>query len=534
MKTVLRKERIQLLQSRAFDLLILGGGATGAATALDASRRGYSVALIDKQDFSQGTSSRSTKLIHGGVRYLAQFHFKLIHEALTERKTLLQNAPHLVHPLPFVLPTYSFYEKPYFSIGMTMYDLLAGTKSLPAHKRISKTKALELFPSLKKENLKGGILYYDAGFNDSRLNIATIRGAESYGAMVCNRIEVVSFLKTNGKITGIIGKDILTQKKFTINARAVANTTGVWIDEIRKLDDPNADSVLQPSQGIHLVFDPKDLPCQSALIIPKTSDGRVVFLIPWEGKVLLGTTDTAIQKISQEPMPEDREIDFLLETGNSVLDHKLTKSMIKSVFSGLRPLIGGGNSKSTKSISREEAILESESGLITMSGGKWSTFRKMGEDLTDRIQKKFDLAEVECTSKQHVYVGGENYDPQKTSEKIISTYKVSKDIGIRLSSSYGTEVFDILGKSPKELKNGIFKEEILHFINKEYANSTLDILARRLRILFLDLDLSLKLLQPIHEILANQLKWNQKEKEKDKKEALGLLNELQSHLSGRS
>jgi len=334
-----REALVKKLESTDFDLLVLGGGATGAGTALDASQRGLRVALLEKQDFSQGTSSRSTKLIHGGVRYLAQFHFKLIREALSERKHLLENAPHLVSPLPFVLPTYSWYEKPYFSLGMTLYDFLAGRKNLPWHRRISKAQALEFFPGLKKRGLKGGILYYDAQFNDARLNLMTVLAAENQGACVANRMEVLGFEKTQGKITGAQVRDFLTGKDFPIRAKVVANTTGVWIDSIRQLDDPSCQPVLAPSQGIHLVFSQKTIPCSTAMIIPKTSDGRVVFIIPWEGKVLLGTTDTPVNGIATEPMPLESEVAFLLETGNQVLDTPIHKHQIESIFSGLRPLI---------------------------------------------------------------------------------------------------------------------------------------------------------------------------------------------------
>lgn len=528
-----RKQIQKKLESTTYDILILGGGATGAGTALDASLRGYKVALLEKQDFSSGTSSRSTKLIHGGVRYLAQFHFKLIYEALSERKRLLLNAPHLVKPLQFVLPTYKWWEKPFFSIGLTMYDLLAGRSLVPGHERISKSVALDYFASLKSKDLKGGIAYYDAQFNDSRLNVSCVRSAKENGADVVSRIEVISFLKENNKITGVIAKDLITKKQFQIKARVVANTTGVWIDQIRLLDDPNTYSVLSPSQGIHLVFDKKKLPCRTAMIIPKTKDGRVVFVIPWEGKVLLGTTDTAIQKISEEPLPLKDEVEFLLQTGNENLDVTLTKEDVESVFSGLRPLISPSGNKDTKSISREEAILVSDSKLVTMSGGKWSTFRKMAEDLTDKLIEVGNLTpKKNCETATFAYPGADGYS-QHLPSKLQTLYNISFEVASRLSDSYGGEAPNILGKSPKEIKkgSGYFVEEIKHFVKKEFAMSATDVLARRWRILFLNLNLAESLITPVNNALAKELGWNAQEKTASAKEIQNLIKSLRGTIS---
>ncbi|TGM54400.1 glycerol-3-phosphate dehydrogenase/oxidase [Leptospira biflexa] len=521
-----RKQTLKQLESTQYDILILGGGATGSGTALDASLRGYKVALLEKADFSQGTSSRSTKLIHGGVRYLAQFHFKLIYEALSERKRLLINAPHLVKPLQFVLPTYVWWEKPFYSIGLTMYDLLAGKSIVPGHERISKATALDYFASLKKQKLKGGISYYDAQFNDARLNVTTVRAAKENGADVVSRIEVTNFLKdANGKIIGVTAKDAITKKVVSIKAKVVANTTGVWIDSLRKLDDPKAENVLAPSQGIHLVFDKEKLPCRTAMIIPKTADGRVVFVIPWEGKVLLGTTDTPIQKIDDEPLPLQSEVEFLLKTGNEYLDTKLTKADIESVFSGLRPLISTGDKKDTKSISREEAILVSDSGLVTMSGGKWSTFRKMAEDLTDKLISVGNLtSKMKCFTASFAFPGADGYSKHLVA-KIQTMYDLPYETAVRLSDAYGGEVPLILGKKPKEIKkgSGYFAEEIKHFVKKEFALSLSDVMARRWRILFLDLNLAEALAMQTNNILAKELGWKETEKKSS-------LNELLKHI----
>ncbi|MBM9589519.1 glycerol-3-phosphate dehydrogenase/oxidase [Leptospira sp. 201903075] len=529
-----RKQTLKQLEATDYDVLVLGGGASGSGTALDAALRGYKVALLEKQDFSSGTSSRSTKLIHGGVRYLAQFHFKLIYEALSERKRLLQNAPHLVKPLQFVLPTYVWWEKPFFSIGLTMYDLLAGKSIVPGHERISKDTALDYFASLKKKNLKGGIAYYDAQFNDARLNVTAVRAAKENGADVLSRMEVISFLKdSKGKIIGVTAKDLITKKKINIKAKVVANTTGVWIDSLRKLDDPKAEPVLAPSQGIHLVFDKEKLPCRTAMIIPKTPDGRVVFVIPWEGKVLLGTTDTAIQKIDEEPLPLASEVEFLLKTGNEYLDTKLTKNDIESVFSGLRPLISTGGKKDTKSISREEAILVSDSGLVTMSGGKWSTFRKMAEDLTDKLISVGKLSsKMKCVTASFAFPGADGYSKHLVA-KIQTMYDLSYETAVRLVDAYGGEVSFILGKKPKELKkgSGYFLEEIKHFVKKEFALSVSDVLSRRLRVVFLDLKLAESLAVPVANALAKELGWKETEKKASLNELLGHIKDLKKTIA---
>ncbi|MCZ8155080.1 MAG: glycerol-3-phosphate dehydrogenase/oxidase [Leptospira sp.] len=531
----LSKERANTIKSLSetnYDILILGGGATGAGTALDASLRGYKVALLDKADISSGTSSRSTKLIHGGVRYLAQFHFKLIHEALTERKRLLKNAPHLVKPLPFLMPTYKWYEKPYFSIGLTMYDLLAGTSTVPGHERVSKQIALDLFPSVKKEKLKGGIKYYDAQFNDSRLNIATVRGAKEAGATILTRSKVIGFIKEGGRIVGVEALDLTTKKPFNVRAKVVANTTGVWIDEIRKLDDKNATSVLSPSQGIHLVFSKEKIPCKTAMIIPKTADGRVVFIIPWEGKVLMGTTDTPVQSIDDEPLPLGNEVDFLLKTGNDYLDAKLTKDDIESVFSGLRPLISLEGNKNTKAISREEAILVSDSGLVTMSGGKWSTYRKMGEDLTNRLIEESNLPDrSECMTYNYAFPGALGYT-KDLFRKLQSVYGFTDSTALRLADTFGGEAETILGKKPKEIKKGTgyFEEEVIHFVKKEFALSVCDVLARRFRTLFQDLDLASSLAEPVSKILAKELGWTETQKKASLKEFTTLVKSLKDSI----
>jgi glycerol-3-phosphate dehydrogenase len=527
-----REEYLQSIQSTEFDCLIIGGGATGSGAAHDAAMRGLKVALLEKNDFSSGTSSRSTKLIHGGVRYLSQFHFGLIREALSERRHLLTNAPHLVKPLKFVLPCYKLYEKPYYSIGLTLYDILAGDSGLPGHKAISKTSTIQEFASIKKEKLKGAITYYDSQFNDSRLNVLIARSAKKEGAHVLSRVEVLSFLKEKGKLVGAIVKDRFTGKEFTLKSKIIVNATGVHIDEIRKLDDPNAKDVLSPSQGIHLVFPKEKIPCVSAMIIPKTKDGRVVFVIPWEDYVVVGTTDTAIHKIEDEPLPLGNEIQFLLDTVNEYLDISLTKEDSTSVFAGLRPLISPDGNTNTKNISREEVILVSDSGLITMSGGKWSTYRKMAEDLIDKVIKEGNLkVEKKCSTRLYDFPGKKDYS-ENIYLNLIDTYKISTETAKRLRNYYGSEVYEILGDSPKELKKGLeyYEEEIKHFIQNEFALSITDVIARRLRIQFINLEIARSLIEPIANILARELKWTPTKKTEELHDAEKLVSSLEKHI----
>ncbi|MDX1957639.1 MAG: FAD-dependent oxidoreductase [Leptospiraceae bacterium] len=527
-ETVNRKVYLERLAKMDFDCLVVGGGATGAGAALDATLRGLHVALIEKNDFSSGTSSRSTKLIHGGVRYLPQLHFKLIKEALLERKRLLNNAPHLVKPLKFILPCYKFYEKPFYSIGLTIYDILAGDSGLPSHKLVSRDDAIREIPSIQSKDLKGGISYYDSQFNDSRLNVLLARSAAKEGAVVCSRVELVKIIKTHGKISGAELRDLLTNKVFTVKTKVLVNTTGVFIDEVRKLDDETAHPVLSPSQGIHLVFHKDKLKCKTAMIIPKTSDGRVVFVIPWEDHVVVGTTDTPIKEVSIEPLPKEGEVEFLLKTVNEYLNIQLVKSDVKSVFVGLRPLISPDGNTNTKSISREEVILVSDSGLITMSGGKWSTYRKMAEDLVNKIVLSGKLIpHSSCSTYNYSFPGKEDYS-ENLYLKIAQNYGLNNETARRLRNYYGGEVFTILKEKPVEILkgSGYFQEEVIHAIKNEFALTISDVLARRLRVLFLDLNLAKEMAKPVANILAKQLGWNTKTKALEEKNFLSLVDSL--------
>lgn len=379
-----REKNLQQLQdkTKVWDIAIIGGGASGLGVALDAISRGLSVVLFEKADFAKGTSSRSTKLVHGGVRYLAQGNVWLVREALKERGMLLKNAPHLCHTQSFLLPIYSHWDRLQYSIGLKLYDWLAGSLSLGESSFIPKAEALHRLPHLKPDGLKGAVIYYDGQFDDARLTLNIAQTAEEGGACILNYTKVSALIKdATGRLTGLQVKDTVSKKTIDIKANMVVNATGVFADKILQLDNPEAPKTIQPSQGIHLVVDASFLGGKDALMIPKTKDGRVLFAVPWQGKLLLGTTDTLREKAKLEPKALEKEIDFILDTASNYLNPAPQRADVRSIFAGLRPLARPKEGRTkTKEISRSHKIILSTSGLVTLTGGKWTTFRKMGED----------------------------------------------------------------------------------------------------------------------------------------------------------
>ncbi|MBL0154822.1 MAG: glycerol-3-phosphate dehydrogenase/oxidase [Chitinophagaceae bacterium] len=394
--------RQQFIQSLSvtpeWDICIIGGGATGLGTALDAASRGLKTVLFERSDFAKGTSSKSTKLVHGGVRYLQQGNIKLVKEALRERGLLLQNAPHLVRNQPFIVPNYKWWEKPFYGIGLKIYDKMAGNLGLGPSLFLSKKEVLEQAPTLDAKGLKGGILYHDGQFDDARMAISLAQKAAEYGASVLNYFPVTGFLKTKKKIAGVIVQDALTGKIFEVKSRCVINATGVFTDSLQRLDDKDHRDMIKPSQGIHLVVDKEFLPGEAAIMIPRTDDGRVLFAVPWHDKIVLGTTDTAVDTISDEPKARAEEIDFILQHTGRYLNRHPSINDVRSVFAGLRPLVKG-KSKKTAALSRDHLIHESDSGLISISGGKWTTYRKMAEDVTDFAIAQAKLEALPCSTK---------------------------------------------------------------------------------------------------------------------------------------
>ncbi len=516
-----RSELIHQVKSTdVWDIIIIGGGATGLGAAVEATTRGYKTLLLEQYDYTIGTSSRSTKLVHGGVRYLAQGNISLVLEALKERGLLLKNAPHLVTNKPFLIPSYKWWYKPFYTFGLTIYDLLSGRSRFGTSRPYSKEKTLEKIPTLKKLNLRGSILYHDGQFDDSRLGINLVQTIIENNGTALNYMKVTSFLKENNKIKGVVAKDDETGIVFEIKAKAVLNATGVFVDEIIQKDNPNAKNVIKPSQGVHIIIDRKFLQSDYALMIPKTRDGRVLFAVPWHNKVILGTTDVAKDEPVIEPKVTNEEVDFILETAGRYLEIKPTRADVKSVFAGLRPLAApkeNANGK-TKEISRRHKIITSKSGLVSIIGGKWTTYREMGEDAIDKLAILFNLTERKSVSEE-LHIHG---------------YKENVDFNNPLYF-YGSDIQEIekLIKNNPNLKKWISedlkinKAQVVWAVKSEYARNVEDFLSRRTRALLLDAKESIKMAPIVAEIMANELgrdkKWEIEQVKKFNELAKGYL-----------
>ena len=482
-----------------FDILVIGGGATGLGIAVDAASRGYKVALCEQHDFSKGTSSRSTKLVHGGVRYLAQGDVSLVVEALRERGRMRRNAPHLVRDMRFIIGAYRWWEKSFYTIGLTLYDVLAGRLGLGRSLPMGIESVKKELPGLKRKGLRGGIVYHDGQFDDSRLAITLMQTAHDHGALCLNYVRVESFLKSDeNHISGVKAKDMLTGETFDIQSKVVINATGVFVDEVMKLDNPKATKKVRPSQGVHIVVDSKFFEGDSALMVPKTMDGRVLFGVPWHGKVVLGTTDTPLESHSLEPKALDEEVDFILDQAGQYLDMKPTRDDVLSVFAGLRPLAAPTKSDSTKTkeISRSHKIYHSKSGLLTITGGKWTTYREMAEEIVDLAIKEGSLDSRKCVTKDMKLRGYlENVDRSNWD------YVYGTDIkGVQEIVSKNPEYSTLLDA------NYTFTEaHVIWAVREEMAQTVEDILARRVRALFLDARAAIKMAPRVAELVAKEL-----------------------------
>lgn len=481
-----------LREACPWDVLIIGGGASGLGAAVDAATRGYRTLLVEARDFASGTSMCSTKLIHGGVRYLRQGDVGMVRNALHERTYLLNNAAHLVHPLAFIIPAWHTVDRIMYAAGLTLYDLLSGGHALEASRSLNRQEVIAALPGLRRAGLRGGIRYWDGQFDDARLAITLMRTATDLGAICLNYLRVTRLLKCAERITGAVLRDTESGEEFEVSTRAIINATGVHADSLRRLDEPDAAPLLTPSQGIHLVVDADFLPGKQALMIPKTEDGRVMFAIPWQGKVLLGTTDTprpALQQLN-DPQPLAEEIDFLLRTAASVLTRPPTRADILSAFAGLRPLIHPNNDdeKNTAALSREHAILVSASGLITVAGGKWTTYRLMAEQVIDRASEVTGLPAAPCPTR---------------------TLKLHGSPCQPINDAYGTDapLLAALSGYDKLLHPNLpYTEAMVRFaIRHEAARTIEDVLARRTRALFLDAAAAEKTIERIAGIFAEEL-----------------------------
>ncbi len=493
-----REEMIRRIESESgpWDLVIVGGGATGLGVAIDGASRGYSTLLLEQSDFAKGTSSRSTKLVHGGVRYLQQGNVSLVLEALKERGLLRRNAPHLVHNLAFVVPNYDWWEGPFYGVGLKLYDLLAGKHGFGPSKNISLEKTLEYIPTIETQGLRGGVIYYDGQFDDSRLAINMAQTAAEQGATVVNYMGVDGLLKSEGFIRGVVARDNESGREYEIAARAVINATGVFADQVRRLDSADAPPMIAPSQGIHIVLDRDFLPGKGAIMVPHTQDGRVLFATPWHNRVVVGTTDTAVTETPLEPLPMAEELDFLLSHTAQYLTKDPKPEDVLSMFAGLRPLVSMGDDENTAAISRDHTIHISASGLVTITGGKWTTYRKMAEDTVDQAAVIAQLDERPCVTKD-LNIHGFHRNAGQFGDLAV----------------YGSDARAIRALARQEPAWGealhprltAIAGEVVWAVRHEMARTVEDFLARRTRALLLDARASIAAAPTVAAIMALEL-----------------------------
>ena len=487
----------QLAETTIWDIVVIGGGATGLGIAVDAASRGLKVLLVEKFDFAKGTSSKSTKLVHGGVRYLAQGDVKLVLGALRERGLIFKNAPHVSSAQSFVIPLYTTFDKLKYLAGLKLYDWMAGRLRIGRSELLSKKEVLEKLPTVRREGLKGGILYYDGQFDDARLAINLAQTAIQHGATVLNYMEASGFNKqNNGQINGVELVDTQTQQRHQVQSKVVINATGIFVDDILKIDSPAHQNLVRPSQGSHIVIDADFLGGADALMIPQTSDGRVLFGVPWHGKVLLGTTDLPIDQHEIEPRPMEKEIDFILATAKDYLHPAPTRKDIRSVYAGLRPLAAPKDgSESTKEISRDHKLIRSASGLITITGGKWTTYRKMAEDTVDLAIKSAGLPSAPCKT-QHLPIHG------STKEVYPAPWHLyGKDYeGIQTLLQEREE-----WREPLIEPHPYLKAEVVWACRHEMIEQVEDFLARRIRLLLLDAQAAINAAPTVAQIMASEL-----------------------------
>jgi glycerol-3-phosphate dehydrogenase len=486
-----------------FDVIVIGGGATGLGIAVDAASRGYRTLLLEAHDFAQGTSSRSTKLVHGGVRYLEQLNFSLVMEALRERGILYENAPHLVHNLGFVVPRYKWWQGPFYGLGLKLYDALAGKQNLTPSRALDREETLAAIPNVQQADLLGGVMYHDAQFDDARMAITLAQTAADHGAVLLNGMEVTGLLKSegdSGQTCGVVTQDRETGHEQRIRSRVVINATGIFSDAVRRLDDPEAPPMTAPSQGVHLVLDRSFQPGPNAIMVPHTDDGRVLFVIPWHQRILVGTTDTAMPRADLEPRALPEEVDFILRNAGRYLQKDPTRGDVLSVFAGQRPLVRDVDSQDSKKISREHVVFVSSSGLVTILGGKWTTYRKMAEDtLADAIQVG-GLRDEPCITerlKLHGWLARD--DPAMPEDGALRVYGADADSVSDLARERPEWAEPIHPRLPYR---GI---HVVWAARHELARGVEDVLARRTRSLLLDARAAIEAAPCVAGLLAEEL-----------------------------
>lgn len=524
-----RNQSLLKLKNEHFDICIIGAGASGAGCALDAALRGYKVALIDRKDFASETSSKSTKLIHGGVRYLEQAfknldfaQLKQVRHGLEERHIVLRNAPHLARPLALMTPVSSWLEGLYFSIGLRLYDWFATNDTLPKSRWLKKEEVLSKIPTLNSGNLHSAVMYYDGQLDDARYCLALAKSASEAGVAVANYLEVTGFEKNNeGKLTAVAVKDVVEDETFQIRAKLIINCTGPFSDTIRHFANSGLPSRLRPSKGVHVVLPYEVLNSEHAMLIPKTSDGRVVFAIPFEGAMLLGTTDTDAESIEEESVLNKKEVDYLVSTLNPYLAQKIDVSKIKAGFGGLRPLLSADPRKSTKTLLRDHEIeVDTVSGLISLLGGKWTTYRLMAKDTIDQVDEIFGQVN-ECRTARHVLSGGMNFDYD--SWKYLSRdFGLSEEVSQHLVGKYGSKAVEIgkLVEENPDLKSKLddnypyIQAEVIYTVRQEMAMRPRDILARRIRLEITDWQATLACLPVVTTLMGKELGWEPQDQQR--------------------
>lgn len=483
-------------RSRTWDMLIIGGGATGLGCAIESASRGYQTILLDGSDFAKGTSSRSTKLVHGGVRYLQQGNVSLVLEALRERGRLRQNAPHLVHDLPFIVPNYDWWEAPFYGVGLRLYDVLAGKLGFGRSRNLTREETLERLPTIETRGLRGGVVYYDGQFDDARLAINMAQTTAELGGTLLNYVRVTDLIKSDGMVTGARAHDQLADEELELRSKVVVNATGAFTDAIRRMDDPDARPMIQPSQGVHLVLDKSFLPGGNAIMVPHTDDGRVLFAIPWYDRVVVGTTDTPVEKALLEPRPLEEEIEFLLSHTARYLTKDPCREDILSAFAGIRPLVATESEDETAAISRDHSLYISGSGLMTIAGGKWTTYRKMAEDTVD----------------QAALLAGLEEKPSVTADLRIHGYHQDAASFGDLER-YGADappIRDLLRRTPELAKAldprlPVREGEVVWAVRNEMALTVEDFLARRTRALIWDARAAKRMAPRVASLMANEL-----------------------------
>ncbi|HEV3412333.1 MAG TPA: glycerol-3-phosphate dehydrogenase/oxidase [Puia sp.] len=505
-----RNDMIRALTAKGakpWDFCIIGGGATGLGVAVDAASRGYSTLLLEEYDFAKGTSSRATKLIHGGVRYLQQGNIKLVTEALHERGILRRNAPHLVKNQSFIVPNYKWWEGPYYGLGLKVYDWMAGELGLGKSRWLSREEVLELAPTLDAEGLRGGVMYHDGQFDDARLAINLAQTAAGQGAVLLNYFRVDGLIKTDGRVTGVRATDQLNRGSFEVAAAAVINATGVFTDNILRLDDPHAAQVIAPSQGVHIILDKSYLPGKAAILVPHTDDGRVLFAVPWHDKIIVGTTDTPVSRPTIEPRALPEEVDFILQQIGRYLQKVPTRKDIRSVFAGLRPLVKS-SSKRTAELARDHLILVSDSGLITITGGKWTTYRRMAEDTVNKAIQRAGLSARACVTETLPIHGSGGEAGAQTGGREAGGSGADEPLQI-----YGSDAEAIRALAAANPKWGerlhqrlpYIQAEIVWAVREELCMTVEDALSRRTRSLLLDAMAAIECAPLVASLLAAEL-----------------------------